>query len=417
MIPSVGIDHHDSRSGARGRARRISVCLALLLITSRADLARADTASDPAIEPSAAQDFPKRLAITVVAAESLLATFGQRVSSWFTDDTQVSITATSEVDLEQILATDPGEVRAWVVPLSPERALVTFSCVTPRSPARHLVREVRLRKGFDELGQERLASVIHSAFVALREGSDGFERAQAERALDQAGISAGSRTPPGEFEASNARSPVPAPRALAPENAVERRRPQPPAAAAPVQLLVGVGYGARLRGREGIGHGPSLSLGAQLPSARTSIDLLVSAQFLFRSEFDAEHFSASVQTTALRAHIGLEPALGSRWWAQLLLGAGVDVAQIHSSSVQSSSETTLQTSVRESGTQWRSAAELSLGLLHHGELLDLGVYTQFTVLLEDVHYSADTDRGERRLVTPWPVQPGLFIQGRFRSAR
>ena len=398
----------------RARQRVAWLGLALLAGTSLPARARAETAPEQApVLDSVPDEFPKRLAINVVSNESLLATFGQRVSSWFTDDTQVVVTVTSEADLDQMLAADVSEVRAWVVPLSAERALLSFSCVTLHSPARHLVREVRLRNGFDELGQERLASVVHAAFVALREGTDGAERASAERALGRAGIVSGARSAP--FE---------------PTPAVQERRPAPtsPSAKAPPknasvgssarsELLLGVGYGGRLRGPgEGLGHGPSFALGVQLPSARTPIDLLLNAQFSFRSAFETEHFDASLQVSALRAQLGIEPALGAGLWAQALLGAGVDIAQVHSRSSAGSSTDTVQTTVRESGTQWRPVSELDCGVLRRWQALDVGVYAQFIVLLEDVHYSVNTDRGEQRLLTPWPAQLGLLLQGRFRSA-
>jgi hypothetical protein len=395
----------------RARRRALALGLALLPCASLPARARADTASEQAPTAQTALDeFPKRLAINVVANESLLSTFGQRVSSWFTDDTQVVVTVTSEVDLDQMLAADTSEVRAWIVPLSAERALLTFSCVTPHSAARHLVREVRLRNGFDELGQERLAALVHAAFIALREGTDGFERASAERALGAVGIVPGGRATLVEL--------TPAAREQRPAAAADsRQQPIARAAGTRSEFLLGVGYGAKLRGPgEGIGHGPSFALGVQLPTTPIAIDLLLSGQFLFRSQFAAERFDASAQVSALRAHVGIEPALGSELWGQALLGAGVDIAQVHSSSTKGPSSDSVHTSVRESGTQWRAVSELDLGVLRRWQPLDFGVYAQFTVLLEDVHYSVNTDRGEQRLLTPWPVQVGLLLQGRFRSA-
>jgi len=351
------------------------------------------------------------LAITVVADQHPLATLQQRVSSWFTDGTQVTVAVTSEVDEERLLASTPSEVRVWILPLRPERALVTFSSVTPQTPARHLVREVRLRNGLDDLGLERLASVIHSAFVALRDGADGVERAQAERELGEAGVTPGSKRAPVELAA---RMVEPRPVPVAPSQSSEIRRAPALARETPIWLLLGAGYGGRLRGPESLGHGPSLALGLQLPSKRAAIDLLVSGQFLFRSAFEAELFEASVQTTALRFQFGIEPALGSSFFAQALVGAGADIAQVHASSLPTSG--TAHRLPHSTGTQLRSAGELTLGVLRRGELLDLGVYAQLNFLLEDVHYSATTDTGEQRLVTPWPIQPGLFLQGRFRSA-
>jgi len=358
-----------------------------------------------------AREFPKRLRITVVADEHVLGTFQERVSSWFSDGTEVQVTVTSEVDEAQLLASSPSEVRAWIVPLSAERALLTFSSVTPPALPRHLVREVRLHEGFDELGLERLASVTHSAFVALREGVEGVERAQAERELGAVGVSAGSVATP-----SASATPQPTPAATTP--AVPSAKPNP----APIDrvaepsawLLVAAGYGMRLRGPEGVGHGPSLGLGLQLRKGRTLFDFQLSGQYLFRTEFAAAPFAASVQTTALRVQLGGEPQLRSSLYAQALLGIGTDLARISASTADGS---TGNTRPREDGTQWRGVGELTLGILRRGELLDVGLYAHVDFVFGDIHYSAATSNGdEALLVSPWRVQPALSLQGRFRSA-
>jgi len=368
---------------------------------------------------TASRDFPKRLAITVVAEEGLIGTFQQRVSSWFSDGTEVLVSVTSEVNEAQLLTSSPVEVRAWIVPLSTESALLTFSCVSPPAPPRHLVREVHLRSGLDEIGLERLASVVHSAFVALSQGVEGVEREQAERELGAVGVATGSFAPA---------SPAAAPVAAAPPAALGQAPPVPPTRAEapppdraathakepPVALLVAAGYGVRLRGPEGVGHGPSLTLGAQLRGARSAFDLQLSGQYLFSSDFDAPPFSASVQTTALRAQIGIEPRLKSSLFGQVLLGLGADIAQV--SARASSSSAMLVAVPRADGTQVRSVGEFSLGIVRHGELLDVGLVVQVHFAFEQVQYTATTSEGEAQLVAPWPIQPALNLQGRFRSA-
>jgi hypothetical protein len=349
------------------------------------------------------------LIITVVADERLLSTFQQRVSSWFSDGTEVRVAASSEMDEQGLLASSPTEVMAWIVPLSEERALLTFSSVRPPAAPRHLVREVRLRQGFDELGLERLASVIHSGFVALSEGVEGVEREQAERELGAAGVVPRASAPRNE-------APVPAPIAAASppakgpatEHGSATRATQPAAS-----LLIAAGYGVRFRGVEGTGHGPSLALGMQLSRARIAYDLLLSGQYLFRSEFEANPFMASVQTTALRVQVGVEPRLWASVFGQGMLGLGADLARI-SASAPSSNEQELVP--HASGAQWRGAGELSLGVLRRGELLDVGVYAQASFMFEAVRYNATTGESEALLAEPWRVQPALSIQGRFRGA-
>jgi hypothetical protein len=363
-------------------------------------------------------DFPKRLAITVVADESALGTFQQRVSSWFTDGTEVELTVTSGVDREQLLASSPTEVRACLVLLSAERALLIFSYVSAQTAPRYLLRELPLPSGFDELGLERLASVIHSAFAALSEGVDSLAREQAERELGQAGVSVGALVVPSEQVA-----PVPLAPAtpLGPVVALPRRerqtatRPATSAGEQALSLLIGVGYGARLRGPEGLGQGPTLALGAQLRGARAAFDLLLTGQLLLASTFEARPFDASVQTTALRFQFGIEPRLRASLFGQALLGLGADVARVSASAATSSADE-LRLLPHTNGTQWRSAGELTLGIVWHGELLDVSAYAQAIFAFEDVRYNAVTSEGELPLVRPWPVQPALGIQGRFRSA-
>ena len=194
---------------------RSMACSALCAVALCSFSLAAAAQSDPtrAAAPAVNRDFPKKLTITVVADEHLLSTFQERVSSWFNDGTEVRVTATSQVDEQELLASSPTEVRAWIVPLSDERALLTFSSVSPPAAPRHLVREVRLQQGFDELGLERLASITHSAFVALSEGVEGVEREQAERELGAAGVPTPSATAPNEaaVAAASVASPPPVP--------------------------------------------------------------------------------------------------------------------------------------------------------------------------------------------------------------
>jgi len=400
--------------------------LCLIALSSPAPVLADEMGQAKAVEPSTVREFPKRLAITVVADERLLGTFQQRVSSWFSDGTEVLVTVASEVDQHQLLTSSPVEVRAWIVPLSTGDALLSFSCVSPPAAPRHLVREVHLRSGFDELGLERLASVVHSAFVALAQGVEGVERERAERELGAVGVAVGTFAPPSEAAPASPLPPPPLPAPTAPPVQATPDAPPPAAASSsdrtlnraaaslPLALLVAAGYGVRLRGAEGVGHGPSLVFGLQLPGARTAFDLQLSAQYLFASEFEAAPFSASVQTSALRAQVGIEPQLESSLFGQLLVGLGADIAQI--SARASSSSGDLFLAPHASGTQVRSMGELSLGIVRHGQVLDVGLVAQAIFSFQEVRYSATSSEGEAILVEPWAIQPALSLQGRFRNA-
>jgi len=349
-----------------------------------------------------------RLTVTIVASESLVSTLRERVSSWFTDGTAVAVVITSELDQSQILAANAGEVNAWVIPVSAERALVTFSTLA-NEHERHLIRDVRLLHGLDDLGLERLASVIHSAFVALEEGEENIARADAERALGEAGVSPATNAPPAEFELP--RGPPETPRAapaipaIAPQSRAIERSTQVGA-----EWMLGAAYGLRFRGAEGFAHGPEARLGARARSERAAFELAVSAQFLWRSDFDAAPFTASVQTTALRLRAGVEPALGGAWYGAAELGGGLDIASIHARATASDIE------AHTAGTQARPVGSAAVGILYARAELDVAVYGELTFLFDDVRYSVGTAQGEERLLAPGRFEPGLTLACRFRSA-
>jgi hypothetical protein len=176
--------------------------------------------------------------------------------------------------------------------------------------------------------------------------------------------------------------------------------------------LLGAEYGARLRGDEGLGQGPGALLGLQLPSAQGTIDILLRAQVLLGSAFAAGPLSVSLQTTALRAELGIEPALGDDVFLQALLGGGVDAARIRSSERDVvAGEPRIET--REPGTQWRGAGELAIGVVKRTPRVDFGIFARCSFLLSDVHYTLARSSGEERLLTPWPVQPALTLFARF----
>jgi hypothetical protein len=375
--------------------------------------ARANAQAEP---PPPATD-PARanlLVITVITPDSDVPTLRERVGSWFNDGTQVSVGVAGELPSERIFVASPHEMKVWVVPVSPERAVVMFSAAAATEPARYLLREVRLVNGFDELGLERVASVIHSATVALREGVEGSERPQVEKELVSAGLLHGAATSPPlaavpESPVSPpARDTQPAPRVVARPSSFENTR-----GAHPAGLLL-AGYGMRLRGAEGLGHGPLVAAGVRMASTPHGLLALVGVHWLFRSDFDAGALDASVRTTAFRAHFGFEPALSHGVRLQALLGGGADLAQIDARAPAGSAAEQIRP--RDAGSQWRGALELSLGVWWQTSLLDWGATAYTTLLLGDVHYSVEAAGVEQRLVAPWRVEPGLSLQARFRSA-
>ncbi|HEY3253652.1 MAG TPA: hypothetical protein VGJ91_06875, partial [Polyangiaceae bacterium] len=112
----------------------------------------------------------------------------------------------------------------------------------------------------------------------------------------------------------------------------------------------------------------------------------------------------------------IEPRLWSSFFGQALLGLGADLARISVAAEPGSSPGNAMIVPHVDGSQWRGAGELSLGVLWKEEEFDASLLVHAIFAFEDVRYSAATSVGEATLVKPWPVQPALSIQGRFRGA-
>jgi hypothetical protein len=404
------------RAQRRQRQARFTARLRRAFGAALLTLGLAARANAQVAPPLAAAD-PARanvLAITVITAESSVPTLRERVASWFNDGTQVEVGVAGELPSERIFVSSPQQTRVWVVLVSPERAVVMFSAPAATEPARYLLREVRLVNGLDELGLERLASVIHSAATALREGVEGSERPQVERELVSAGLLQDTGSAPPLVASSLAPPAAPAVDTQRTSSAARNASDFEGTSGAHRAGVLLAGYGMRLRGAEGLGHGPLVAAGVRMASTAYGPLALVGVHWLFRSEFDAGPLAASVRTTAFRAHLGFEPALSRRVKLQALFGGGADLARIDARA--SADSTAEQIRPRAAGNQWRGALELTLGVWWQTSVFDWGATAHTTLLLGDVHYSVEAAGVEQRLVAPWRVQPGLSLQGRFRSA-
>ena len=375
---------------------------------STANAQEAPKLREPSASLTASTAQSPALVITVITAEAEVPTFRERVSSWFSDGTRVRVAVASELRADHLFAPPPQEANVWVVLPSPERALVLFSLRERGEPARYLLREVRLISGLDELGLERLASVIHSATLALREGVEGFERPHVEKELVLAGILPNSA--PDQPLAASQQPTIAVPPAAPPKAPTRASSDLPKTANTPrASAFLLTGYVTRLRGAEGLGHGPLLGAGVRTVSG---LQAQVSATWLLKSQFDVGGIAASIRTTALRAHVGLWSSLVSQVELQALLGGGVDWAQIDA---QRADMAISELRTRGSGSQWLGALELTLGVWWRSRWLDWGATASTTFLLGDVHYSLASSGVEQRLAAPWPIQPGLSFQVRLRS--
>lgn len=123
----------------------------------------------------------------------------------------------------------------------------------PRVVELTLVGDLRLDAGFDEIGSEHIAEVLHSSTLAFLEGEAVSARGDVERTLsDEPSASAA-----GPSVATRSASP-----AARPSDAVGRRTPR--GVDTRRRWGGGLGYGVSCRGDEGTWHGPRASVYAAL---------------------------------------------------------------------------------------------------------------------------------------------------------
>src|SRR5690606_620135 len=121
----------------------------------------------------------------------------------------------------------------------------------------YCVRSVALQHGLDEVAAERLSQIVHLSAVALFEGQGEQQREQVKRLLEEE---------PAAQEAPKPKSeptlvPRSRPRSEPTESAVERKTP--------LEHVAVLGYGASLRGDEGIWHGLRVGLSLSIDRAWT----------------------------------------------------------------------------------------------------------------------------------------------------
>ena len=380
---------------------------------------------DPSGERSApVAPFPRRLTVVLVTQGPPPLTLRERITSWFDPDTDVRMSVAPATDRQQMLTVPVAQEAAlWVVQLSPDQALVTFSVAHAAEGSRHLVREVHLEHGLDDLGLERLAYVIHSGVVALGEGAVGTERAIAERHLDRAGVPP-SPAPPAE----------PPPWTTPPEGPPDLV-PKPPTVLLPaerydlgpaldppvdrgrVALTLAGGYHARFRGPEGIGQGPHVELGVLQTGTANAVFAALVGQLALPGAFESNELEVELQTGNLRLNVGLERRLTAQWIGALAAGAGGEIARIRPLGRAGGDDEDTTFIPRSAGTQVRPAVGMTAGISYRSSVLDLGLFPGVTFLVSDVHYAVATGTEQRRVLSAQRVQPGVSLRLRFRRGK
>ncbi len=409
------------RSSGQRRWERTGVVAGALGMMLLAPRARADASANVSVgvpdRVEAQRDKGSaRVSITVFAEDERLDTFAERVKSWFHDATAVEVRTTPRGQSNSTPSAEAGVVTVWVIPLSAERALVTFSTEAPSGRERHLMRDVRLRDGLDELGLERLSSVIQSTVVALREGLEGADRETFESELRSAGVE-GVVTPARSAAADSSENelaqnstpgaePSRAPRPIAVNESAQRS-----IRARATGPRFDVGYGARYAGDELV-HGPSVVIGWPVFVANRALWVELRGGAFFPQTSGTPSFDVSLQTSTLRAGLAIEKRWLSKLSGYAAFVAGVDIVRIDSRLSGSANELSSRYQASASSTRLWGELGLVAGVWYRANV-DVGLFGAVDYCSSDVSYVVATPRGDERVLSPWRWQPGMFVAARF----
>jgi hypothetical protein len=249
----------------------------MALVTTMASMlcsgaANAEPSSSPVAESGSGagpemQSLP--VDVVLVGRAGTEGSLAERIRSWFPPGAPLSVKTEPELVAEHVLGRLPTRrIAVWVTLKKPAEARLYFAVTGETEEAtRYLLRDVPLNDGFDEVGSERVAQVVHSSVTALIEGSvEVAERPEIEREL---------LAPPAESElAKPAPAPPPQERAVPPKKRTESSSPS-------FAPLAGVSYRGAYAGDEGFAHGPGAALGATLRFAPFGAGLVARGAYVF----------------------------------------------------------------------------------------------------------------------------------------
>jgi hypothetical protein len=291
---------------------------------------------------------------------------------------------------EQLLrAAAPGSgVLVFVVPEPAGNVGLYF-----RAPdgERFLLRSVRLRAGFDDVGRELVAQVVETAVVSLLHSGDGLTLEQARLALannDSTGLEA-EKPPPPAAPATTA-APIPT------------KAAGPPQRARPTALegWFALRYGALALGPQpGVTHGPGAELGLGVKRG-----LLLRARATFERDFpqsfETSRIAAELTRTRLRFALDAGLPLSHRERLLISLGIGQDRLSVKPSAAAGSSVAP--------APAFEDRAPIAQAELRYEVALDafrVAATVGADVSLVQTHY--DLARGAERqsVLRPWLVRP------------
>ncbi len=329
--------------------------MALVMALSAGALAEPKTeGSDSARAASAATPVD----VVLVGRAGTEGSLAERIKSWFGPTASLSVTAEQQLVAERVLGPLPTKrVAVWVTERNAGEARLYFAVAgETQSATRYLIRDVPLNRGFDEIGSERVAQVVHSSVTALIEGSvEVRERPEIEREL--------APLEPEKPSLARARKPI----FVAVPAAQKKPPPAPPSSPGPaLRPLAGAFYRGVFGGDEGLSHDLGLALGATLDFGELGAGAVVRGEYGFPHAENFEGLDITLSSWAAR--------LGARgvwrpapWRADVELGGGSSWVRYDPE------ETALGPLPGARDTDQRYFAFLSIGLGHELGPLVMGV--------------------------------------------
>jgi hypothetical protein len=239
-------------SVARTRVMALVTSTACLVLTAGVNAEPSSTRAQPSAGVNATP-----VDVVLVGRAGTEGSLAERIRSWFGVGAVLSIKNEQKLVAERVLGPLPTRrVAVWVTERTPGEARLYFAVTGEAQGAtRYLIRDVPLNQGFDEIGSERVAQVVHSSVTALIDSSiEVAGRPEIERLL---------ATPVEPYKPSLARPRKPV---YVPVQKSRRKPPhaEPESPGPSFAPLAGLFYRGALSGDEGFAHGPGLALGATL---------------------------------------------------------------------------------------------------------------------------------------------------------
>lgn len=344
---------------------------------------------------TAAEARSRTIEVALVGALASEPTLTDRISSWFDPVVyDVKVSSRQVLATEEVLSPEAdGTVYVWVVLKSGREVRLYFATTGPGGSAIYCVRSVALQHGLDEVAAERLSQIVHLSAVALFEGQGEQQREQVKRLLEE------------EPAAQEAPKPKSEPR-LVPRS---RPRSEPTESAVgsktPIELVPGLGYGASLRGDEGIWHGPRVGLSLTIDRSWT---LGLGIQGYLPHERELNQVRLAFWGLAFESGVGVRTRVADAWDLLARVGPGFELV-----SYEPVRSLSTQVSISEGETEVRPNFGAQTRLVWRGPLVDGELLLGAAYTLTRTHYDLETPGRPREIAAPSRVLPYVGLEVGF----